>query len=903
MLFDRVLKTFRFRIFSAFLIALLPVLVLLAVTAHFFLIPSMQHSVKQELTNTTRLLTSSIRAGAAVTIRNHLKAIAEKNREIAEQHLSLVKQGVLSKEEAITRLKAIFLGQRIGSSGYIYCLDHNGTAVVHPNEKVENTDNTRFAFVLEQLKRKEGYLEYDWRNPGEKDARPKALYMVYFEALDWIISVSSYRSEFYELLNPRDFRDAVSSLQFGKSGYAYILSQEGRILVHPKLNYDTDLTKEASAADIYKPMIAQGSGNIEYTWRNPEELEKYRKIAVFERMPEYGWIIVSSAYLDEVMAPVDLTMKVIFFSTLVFCIAAGLVTFLLSGRLSRPIEAMLQQLDNNAKSGHHEPLPVYPNDETGKLAVEFNQFFKTIVAQSEQLRQERERYQSLFEASPDAIFLLHGVNIVDCNPASDLLFANDKNTLTNLSLLDLSPATQKHNENSEILAKKIIKQCEHSALQTFEWVHMASDGRLFDTEVRLKPFGTADDGEPLVVAFIRDITDEKTKQKQKAIREAHFYKAQRMEALGTLAGGIAHDFNNILSAIIGYTELTQLACRDNAKIQSYLFQLHAAGIRAKNLVQQILSFSRQSNSEKHPIDISRVINEALNMIRVSVPSTIEILQKNNSKGATVDANETQMHQIVMNLCANACHAMEKEGGLLEIDLIPVTISPRDFANYPDLSPGPYLKLAVSDTGYGISPEKMSKIFDPYFTTKTAGEGSGLGLSTVHGIVKDHGGSIKVYSELNKGSTFQIFLPLADADASLLSQTEEKLPQGTETILFVDDEKLLTEIGKEILSGLGYTVETWTNSLDAYAAFQAHPEKYDLIITDMTMPKLTGEKLAFAVQKIRRGLPVILCTGYSSSLDTARLMNTGIRKVLMKPITLAELATTVRTVLDDLNAAR
>ncbi len=1010
------LGTFRFRIFCSFLLALLPVLLLLAVAVECFLIPSMQRSVRQDLTNSTRLLASTIRASAAVSIRNHLKAIAENNREIAAQHISLVKQGLLSKEEAVKRLKAIFLSQRIGSSGYVYCLDHNGIVVVHPNEAVENTNNSRFEFIREQLRRKEGYLEYNWRNPGEKTARPKALYMVYFEPLDWIISVSSYKSEFKEMVDPADFREAVSSLQFGESGYAYVFDQEGKILIHPKLDYFKDHMWNELASEILNPMRSKGSGFIEYSWRNPGEAESRRKIAVFQSIPEYGWIVASSAYVNEVMEPVDLTIKTIYFSILTGLIALGMATYFLSGRLSRPIAAMLNQLDQKAHSGSLEPLTVTTHDELGRLALEFNSFTKKIASQSEQLKKERERYQSLFEASPDAVLLLQGTTLIDCNPATCTLFACDKVSLIGSTLLDISPPVQPSNENSGVLAEKIIGRFSQFTLQTYEWVFKTVEGRLFDAEVRLKPF-SVENGEPLLVAFVRDITErkqdeeslrlnqftfdkasfgifrsgmkgqilnvneqacrslgytkeelcgmslfdidptlspkrlndlllktveietnsfesthrakngrvfpvkitsnlleyrderysvsfvrditeDKIKEKQKATLESHYRQAQRMEALGTLAGGIAHDFNNILSAIIGYTELTQRESPDDSKVQSYLLQIHKAGVRAKNLVQQILSFSRQTNSVKHPIDISKVMNEALNMIKVSIPSSVEIVHDIKANLGTVLANETQIHQIITNLCANACHAMKETGGCLRIDLISLSISTRDFSSYPDLNPGHYLKLAVSDTGHGMSPGKLLKIFDPYFTTKPAGEGTGLGLSTVHGIVKEHGGSIKVYSEVDKGTTFQVFLPLAEVEASRSNKPENTLPRGTETILYVDDEKLLIDIGKELLEGLGYTVETQENALDAYEAFRADPERYELVITDMVMPELTGENLALKIQEILPGLPIILCTGNSVNISAARLQEIGIRKVLMKPVTLVDLATSVRTLLDE-----
>jgi PAS domain S-box-containing protein len=1014
-LLKQISESFRFRIVSSFLLVLLPALIVLAVAVQYFLIPSMRQGIKEELTNSTRVLTGTMRASSSALIRNHLKAIAEQNREIASQHLSLVDQGVLTREEAVKRLRSIFLSQQIGRSGYIYCLDHSGNVPIHPNKDVENTNATGFEFVREQLERKEGYIEYDWQNPGEKSARSKALYMVYFEPLDWIISVSSYRDEFNELIDLKDFRDAVSSLKFGKSGYAYVFSKEGKILLHPVFGYLTDLSTIDPATDVLKPMLSQDSGVVEYEWRNPEEPQARKKIAVFETVPEYGWIVVSSAYLDEVMAPVDLLVRLGYISIFVVFMATGIATFLLSGRLSRPIDAMLHQLDENTKSGVHKPLPTHSHDEIGRLAQEFNNFFTVIHTQAEQLRKERERYQSLFETSPDAVFLMQRMKIIDCNPATCDIFAGSREAILGRSVVDLSPPFQGSNIPSSFLAEKITGQLPEKCLQVFDWVHQTVDGRPFDAEVRLKPFGD-DDGEMLIVAFVRDITkrkraeeallltqfifdkasvgifrsgadarilnvneqackslgytreelcqlslydidpalsqeqfkelrqkrveesvvefesshrakngyvfpvhissnlleyqgeqfsisfvrdisEEKNNEKQKAIMEAHLQQAQRMEALGTLAGGVAHDFNNILTAIIGYTDLTKLASQENPQIQAYLSQLQSASLRAKNLVKQILSFSKQGNLEKRPIDISQVLNEALDLFKGSIPASIELYQHIKADLGTVIANETQIHQVIMNLCTNACHAMGKEGGRLEIDLVPVSITDSDAIHYPDLTPGQYLKLVVIDTGHGISADDLANIFEPYFTTKPMGEGTGLGLSTVHGIVKDHGGDIKVYSEVNVGTTFQIFLPLVDSETEPSLLSESDLLRGTETILYVDDEKYLIDLGKELLEGLGYVVETRASSIDAWEAFQVHPEKYDLVITDMTMPQLSGMELAVKVLEVHPDMPIILCTGFSTRLNTDRLKGIGVKKVLMKPVTLMELSVAIREVLD------
>ena len=1019
-LLSHVSKTFRYQIATSLFLILVPLLIFLVVAFEFFVIPSLRQNAKQELTNSTRVLTGSIRASAGATIRNHLKAIAEKNREIARQHMALVSQGVLSREEAVQRLRAILFSQRIGNSGYIYCLDHKGTAVVHPNRDVENTDLTGFDFVRTQLARKEGYVEYDWQNPGENEPQAKALYMVYFEPLDWIISVSSYRAEFYELLNTDDFREAVSSLHFGESGYSFVFNREGQMLIHPKLDHLASLSQLDPASDIFAPMLTSGSGNLEYDWKNPEDPAPRRKFAVFESVPEYGWVVVSSAYLDEVLSPVRMIIRLGYGATLIAFIATGLATYFLSGRLSRPIDAMLRQLDSNTKTGSYKLLPVSADNEFGRLAEEINSNFILLDDQSRQLRRERKRYQSLFEASPDAVILLQGLTIIDCNPTTCTIFASTREAIIGRTILDFSPATQEGNDISYLLADRITQQSPHNRLQAFECIHKTSDGRLFDAEVRLKPFDIYG-GEPLLVAFVRDITErkrteaalrltqfafdkasfaifrsgrgssilnvneqacrslgysaeelcgmslfdidpqltpetlqdlrqkrnehgaivfesqhrakngrifpvqvttnllvyageeysiafvrditeEKNNEKHKEVMEAHFRQAQRMEALGTLAGGIAHDFNNILTAILGYTDLAKLASMGNGHVQEYLVPLHAAGVRAKNLVQQVLTFSKQGNIEKRPVDIGRVIIEALGLLKSTIPAKVELLPNIKGNSGIVFANETQIHQVVMNLCTNASHAMEKDGGRLEIDLVPLIITDKDAANYPVLHIGHYLKLMVIDTGHGINPELLPRIFEPYFTTKPPGEGTGLGLATVHGIIKDHGGSIRVYSEVDSGTSFHIFLPLVDSEPSPTLLSEGILVRGSETILYVDDEKYLIDLAKELLEGLGYTVETRASSIDAYEAFRAHPDKYDLVICDMAMPKMTGMDLAEKIVTLQPHMPIILCTGFSTRQNEDRLKLLGIRKVLMKPVTLMKLATAVRGALDEAKAA-
>jgi len=391
-----------------------------------------------------------------------------------------------------------------------------------------------------------------------------------------------------------------------------------------------------------------------------------------------------------------------------------------------------------------------------------------------------------------------------------------------------------------------------------------------------------------MVGTIIDIDDRKH-------LESQLIQAQKMEAIGTLAGGIAHDFNNILASISGYTELFLMKehCHD-----SHLTQVMNACERAKNLVNQILLFSRQREGEKKPVDVKIIIKEALKLLRASLPSTIKINQSVSPDAAMVMADPTHIHQIVMNLCTNAAHAMRENGGLLEVSVSNLLISDGMTLTNPDFQTGLYVHLRVTDNGRGIAPQIMDKIFDPFFTTKKQGEGTGLGLSVVYGIVKSYEGVIHVESKSGEGSTFDIYLPRLIADNVIKGEEiDQAPPRGNECILVVDDEKNLVIAMQKYLATLGYDVVTSTDGLDALGIFRKDPHRYDLIITDMTMPRMTGLKLSQEILSIRPEIPIILCTGYCESITESEAKRYGIREFVMKPIRLSEYSRLIRTSLD------
>lgn len=377
----------------------------------------------------------------------------------------------------------------------------------------------------------------------------------------------------------------------------------------------------------------------------------------------------------------------------------------------------------------------------------------------------------------------------------------------------------------------------------------------------------------------------------------HLQRSQKMEAIGALASGIAHDFNNILAAVIGYAELALMDLPDESKSKESLEMVLAAGNRAKDLVKQILAFSRQSEEQRKPTQIAHALTEVLKFVRASLPATIEIREDLGSGIGNILADPVQIHQVLMNLCTNAHHAMREKGGVLEVKLTMVNLGPEYAAVYPDLKPGPHVKLAVKDTGHGMGEATKAKIFDPYFTTKEKGVGTGLGLAVAHSIVQKHSGAITVESAPGKGSEFTLYFPAIQQEQVWEAQIQEEIPTGREHILLIDDEQVLVDMGRQMLEYLGYRVETRMSSMDALALFRDHPQRYDLVITDMTMPNMTGDKLALELMRIRPDIPIMLCTGYGESILEERAKAMGIRAFIMKPILMAQMARAIRKALD------
>ncbi len=623
-------------------------------------------------------------------------------------------------------------------------------------------------------------------------------------------------------------------------------------------------------------------------------------------------VFIQSQKLDEIATPLSTFYTLITLDILFFLPAFVGLAYLLSRCVTKPLENFTHILDNSKKGDYSIRLNYNAKDEVGNLARHFNAFMTRIEKYHGRLNNQGQKTieiqdafkanelkcQALFNQSFQLISILSPYGILEDINESHLAFSQCKKTDVLYKPYWDSPWCL-HDEKCRQEIKQAVESAALGETVRLETTVVDGDQQIKDVDISLKPVCN-DKHVVFIVAESRDISEIKLAEKERRKLLIQLQKAQKMEAIGTLSGGIAHDFNNILSSIFGYAQLAQMSGENQGKLNNHMNQILKGAQRAADLVEQILTFSHQTENEKSPLKLHLVVKEALKLLRSSIPSTIEMVTRVETIDM-VNADPTQMHQMIMNLCTNAYHAMMTSGGTLTVSLATVDHIQPEHQSKDYFRPGPFLKLMVEDTGHGMNRETIEKVFDPYFTTQKVGRGTGLGLAMVRAIVEEHKGLSYIENIAGRGTSFFVYLPVVTKSGSSpgnLTGNDASLKSGQETIMIVDDEPDILALIEELLNKFGYSPHPFDNGESALNAYQEGNINFDMVITDMTMPRMTGIALAEAILSENENMPIILCSGYNETITRSEVRAMGIQAFLEKPLDTYQLLSTMRTLFDN-----
>ena len=688
------------------------------------------------------------------------------------------------------------------------------------------------------------------------------------------------------------FVELQSAIAFGKKGHAAIVDRRGRVIAHPNPQWRTTM-RDLSASEPVRRMMNGETGVTRFF--SPALQEEV--ITGFSTVPEAGWGVMIPQPLSELAAHVSRVQRAVWSVIGMALLCAALLGVLVSRWLATPLRRIGLAAERFAHGAHEarvHALGILHTREAATLATQFNSMADEVTRSWQAQSDSEQRFRAFAQI------------------AADWFWETDFQQV--FTYVSPPPEPGRHQGGAVVGHHRREYVCgdpEGSAVARIQ-SYMDRDVPFDDVELQVleedrQLIYVAISGRPVhdaargIVGYrgvTRDITARLYAEEQlrQAQQDAQHRQAQKMEAIGVLAGGIAHDFNNILSAILGYTDLALREVTPSGPAAQCLQEVLTAGRRAQSLVLQILTFSRASEPERVPVQLRLIVKEALKLLRASLPTTIDIRQDIDHDDGTVLADPTQMHQVLMNLCANAEYAMRDTGGVLEVRLDTVELDTSAVAYHAELAPGSYVRLTIGDTGHGILPEVASRVFEPFFTTKGVGQGTDMGLAVVHGIVTSHGGAIRLQSTPGQGTTCEVYLPRLDMVVDDTTSRDDSLPLGKGVILFIDDEEAIVRVAQRMLERLGYQAVLCTSSLAALETFRQAPQHFDLVITDQTMPHLTGEALAYELRRLRPDIPIILCTGFSHTIDAEKAQAQGIDVFLMKPLVARDLGLAIQHVL-------
>jgi len=857
-----------------------------------------------------------------VSSRKRLKEVLSLSVSVLDANAKLVDDGLLAREEA-KRRSLNWIKSAHAQKGNLFVFDQTGIIISHPDSSFEGRSMTALMDIkdrkIHEVMREDvlnsggDFAVFYWKDSNGAARRKKLGFFAPFHRWKWtlcaILDFEDIEAQAQKKMDKiiEVLKSTFENIQIAKTGYAFLFNGNGDMLIPPKNPADADyktllniqtgnlllddlkMTAQKDAVPIhYAIASSEGSFAIE------------AKVIYFKA---FDWYLAVAVPVQEIHEPANALVTRQSAVILIIFLISLIAAYFLMSRISRPLKRLaayakeipLQDFTSDS-AGIIAPddLPIKSDDEVGHLAESFMMMKAKLRKNIQEVIETQAKYRAILESIEEGFFetdlkgRLTFFNHCICSmigyEKEELVGKHCRRYMTMATFRDVYDVFNKVYQTGTPLE---IRNCAI--------LRKTGEKKSFELSIYLVKDQT---GQPIGFRGVaRDISERLKAEEERKNLESQLMRSQKMEALGTLAGGIAHDFNNVLTAVIGYTELVLSEHADGSRPHKNLNEVIKAAFRARDLVNQILTFSRQTEQELKPVMIGPIVKETLTFLKATIPPSIEIRKSINTKLDIVFSDPTQIHQVVMNLCTNAAHAMWDKGGVLDVLLTMTELDSMHASYYPDLSPGRYLKLSVKDTGHGMDQDTQDRIFDPYFTTKEKGKGTGLGLAVTLGIVESHGGTITVSSQPNKGTTFEVYYPLAEESVAEEIRNTDPLPMGEGRVLLIDDEEPILDMAEQMLEGLGYEVVVHQSTGEALEQFKEDPNRFDLVITDHIMPKMTGLELASELKTIRSDVPIIICSGNGDQHLKKKIKKKGIQKFLPKPLVMRDLADTIREVLN------
>ncbi|SEA07983.1 PAS domain S-box-containing protein [Desulfuromusa kysingii] len=756
----------------------------------------------------------------------------------------------------------------------------------------------------------EGAYNYTCKIPNDPQGQHKKIaYVKYFAPLNWVIGIDEYVDKIVSD-HQKNLIERIEKIKFDNNGYVFVTDFSGLSLSFPAKGRNMYEVRDNNGLKIVQEMIAiakEGQGFLEYVMPPLEGERPEAKISYVAGIPEWGWYVGSGDFIADLDAEVSAMLKerkISLIQEMITILCTLIVSLLLLAYSSHRFnKQIISSFSNFRDFFHHAADNAISLDLNEQKFIEFQQLAldanKMVDKRREAenfLRSEEFKFRTLFEHVSDYVLILQyqKEQLIIVNVSES---ACRKHDYTREELIGKPLTFLTLSEEGGLDNDKQLRLLQEGKTVRIEVSHRRKDGSIFPVETTLKMVEI--EGESYLFAIERDVTEQKKLKQQQLEMEEQLRQRYKMEAVGLMAGGMAHNFNNSLAIVLGNLEMAQRKLSQPEKLQIYLTNALNAIMNTRSLINQIMTYSHKGNHEKKSVQLSIVIEDTLKLLHSTAPTTLNLSYSvtDKDKELKVYADSEQLQETLLNLYTNALHATDEEGEI-RMTLQSVKLDQTEIPAHHDKGPGIYAKLSIKDNGCGIAPATLDKIFDPFFTTKDVGKGTGMGLSSVQGIMEQHAGFINVISSEGQGTTFELYFPtITNQTNNPLDLKNETILKGSENVLLVDDEKQLIHIDGEILTDLGYKVTSVSSGKQALELIQKNPESFDLILTDQTMPEMTGKELAVEIRKAGLKLPIILCTGYSSKITKDEITSFGITAYCTKPLRLSEFSHIVRETLD------